>query len=53
MIPATRDEAQIALPDDAIQGNMETILYALRQNIALEDVRHRCGVAVPIPFATS
>jgi hypothetical protein len=53
MIPETRDEAQIALRDDAIQGNMETILYALRQNIALEDVRHRCGVAVPIPFATS
>jgi hypothetical protein len=53
MIPETRDEAQIALLDDAIQGNVETILYALRHNIGLEDVRHRCGVAVPIPFATS
>jgi hypothetical protein len=53
MIPGTRDEAQIALLDDAIQGNVETILYALRHNIGLEDVRHRCGVAVSIPFATS
>jgi len=53
MIPAARDEAQIALLDDAIRGNVETILYALRHNIALEHVRHRCGVAVRIPFATS
>jgi HEAT repeat protein len=53
MIPETRDEAQIALLDDAIQGNVETILYALRHNSGLEDVRHRSGVAVPIPFATS
>jgi hypothetical protein len=53
MIPAARDEAQIALLDDAIRGNVETILYALRHNIALEHVRHRCCVAVRIPFATS
>ena len=52
MIPEARDEAQIALLDDAIQGNVETILYALRHNIGLEHVRHR-GVAVPIPCATS
>jgi DNA-binding PucR family transcriptional regulator len=39
MIPETRDEAQIALLDDAIQGNVETILYALRHNISVEDVQ--------------
>ena len=52
MIPETRDEAQIALLDDAIQGKVETSLYALRNNIGLEHVRHRRGVAVPILFAT-
>jgi DNA-binding PucR family transcriptional regulator len=39
MIPDTRDEAQIALLDDAIQGNVEIILYALRHNISVEDVQ--------------
>lgn len=39
MIPETRDESQIALLDDAIQGNVETILYALRHNISVDDVR--------------
>ena len=39
MIPETRDQAQIALLDDAIQGNVETILYALRHNISVEDVQ--------------
>jgi DNA-binding PucR family transcriptional regulator len=39
MIPQTREEAQIALLDDAIQGNVETILYALRHNISVEDVQ--------------
>jgi hypothetical protein len=39
MIPETRDEAQIALLDDAVQGNVETILYALRHNISAEDVQ--------------
>ena len=52
MIPDTRDGAQITLLDDAIQGKVETSLYALRNNIGLEHVRHRRGVAVPILFAT-
>jgi DNA-binding PucR family transcriptional regulator len=37
------DEAQIALLDAAIRGNVETILYALRHAIAVEDV--------PVPTA--
>src|SRR4029077_8951817 len=37
------DEAQIVLLGDAIRGNVETILYALRHAIAVEDV--------PVPTA--
>src|SRR5262245_4184972 len=33
------DEAQIVLLDDAIRGNVETILYALRHTISVEDVQ--------------
>jgi hypothetical protein len=53
MIPETCDEAQIALLDGAIQGNVKTIPYALRHHIGLADVRHRCGVAIPRSLATS
>ena len=53
MIPETSDEAQIALLNDAIRGNVKIIMYASRPNIGLEDVRQRCGVAIPIPFAPS
>jgi DNA-binding PucR family transcriptional regulator len=39
MIPEVRDEAQVTLLDDAIEGNVATILYALRHNISVERVQ--------------